>query len=83
MIHFLIDANFMMLFSHRNSAAITMLLLSKPLVSVSVMPLTPNIILLEKFPFPIKTYTASLGYPLLKPFTIRWYQVQKSYLVIQ
>lgn len=55
---FLRDARFVKLFLHPCLAMILMLLLLNPFVTVSVLPLTLYILLLERFPSPFGIYIA-------------------------
>nr|CAN78421.1 hypothetical protein VITISV_037778 [Vitis vinifera] len=54
-----------------------------PFANVGVLPLTPCILPLERFPSPFRTCIILLDYPSLDLFKMRWYQARKSYLMMQ
>ena len=81
--HFLKDVSFMKLFLHPYSAMIIMSLWLGPFANVGVLPLTPCILLLERFSSPFRTCNILLEYLSLNLFMMRWYRAWKSYLKMQ
>ena len=81
--HFLKDVSFIKLFLHLYSNIIIMPLWLGPFMNVGILPLTPCILPLDRFPSPFGTCIILLDYPSLDLFMMRWYRARKSYLIMQ